>query len=131
MPEVRESETSGNVTEIFADTEPPETLQVGDIWADATEKERLRHPKGSPARDGHVYALESSSTILRGQRNSQTRAYPPYYAKKGPISEFKLRLVGVQPSPRNVILHFVDKAGEGNHCWAQVWFYLVLHSRMY
>lgn len=83
------------------------TLDILNIWIDATDTEQASFPVGSRAREGHVYPIDDTSTVIRGQRNSQRPIYPPMYAKSGvPLSARGLRLQAVQFAARNVIMGF-------------------------
>ncbi|KAG6847238.1 hypothetical protein H0H93_009340, partial [Arthromyces matolae] len=121
MPELLEHQIGASILTEFHQNEPAEEQVIQKIWADATVKEALNHPAGSPASRGHVYEVLSSSTIARGNTTGgQPLIYPPQYASPEdiPISSHQLRLSGVFPSPRNIMLLFKDK--ENNECWTQI-----------
>lgn len=131
MPELPEGVTSGYLAKHFISDQPAGSLGVKSIQADATIEESLSHPPGSRANLGHVYTLESSSTILRGSCDSQTPVYPPLYATDPddppvPISERGLVLLEAETHPRNILLKFCD--GESQTYWCQVCRILVLES---
>ncbi|KAJ7886938.1 hypothetical protein B0H13DRAFT_1889078 [Mycena leptocephala] len=122
MPELPEGV---NLTEQFIFDQPAGFLGVKIIQADATIEESLSYPPGSRANLGHVYTLESSSTILRVSCDSQTPVYPPLYATDPddppvPISERGLVLLEAETHPRNILLKFCD--GESQTYWCQVQF---------
>src|ERR1700681_2426088 len=72
------------------------SLHVLNIWIDATDSEQVSFPPGSPARNGHVYAITDTSTVVRGQKNSQKPIYPPMYARSGiSIADRGLQLADV------------------------------------
>jgi hypothetical protein len=82
------------------------SLDVLNIWLDATDTEQKAFPAGSRARQGHVYPIDDTSTVIRGQRNNQKHVYPPAYAKSGvPIVSRGLKLQDVVFAARNVILN--------------------------
>lgn len=81
---------------------------------DPTDTEASRAPKHSRASQGHVYVLEDTSPILRGQLNSQKPVYPQEFRNQGvPIAQRELRLVGAEFSARNVNLNLA-------RLWVQV-----------
>lgn len=124
MPEYREGAMAGKTVGNFADSEPESNRLLEDIQADATAKEQVTHPPGSLASQGHVYSLPASTTIKRGQCGAQTIVYPLKYANKEDthILSFGLVLTGAWPSPRNVIMKFVDALNE--EYWLQVCLYV-------
>lgn len=131
MPELPEGVTSGYLVKHFISDQPAGSLGVKSIQADATIEESLSHPPGSRANLGHVYTLESSSTILRGSCDSQTPVHLPLYATDPddppvPISERGLVLLEAETHPRNILLKFCD--GESQTYWCQVCRILVLES---
>lgn len=124
MPESPESLLGGRHVQYFIDETPSEARVLQSIQADATIKEQQSHPTGSPAAEGLVYPLESSSKIQRGQNGSQTDVFPPKYQSEddAPISSHKLELVAAETSPRNVLLQFRENKDDGTSedYWAQV-----------
>lgn len=123
MPELPEAVTSGKVTKHFVDDQPAGSLLVKTIQADATQAEWANHPPGSPGSLGHVYPLESSSTVLRGSSTSQTPIYPTMYSTSSseapvPILERGMVLISVETHPRNVLLQFQDN--QLKTYWCQV-----------
>ncbi|KAH7908556.1 hypothetical protein BJ138DRAFT_340174 [Hygrophoropsis aurantiaca] len=106
MPEYKESLISGHTIRHFMNAQPPESLYLLNLWVDPTAKEMKSAVSGTRESQGLVYALKDDTTIKRGQLNSQKPVYPPGYANMAtPISHHRFQLVGVEFSPRNVILN--------------------------
>lgn len=124
MPESPESLSAGLLVQDFIEETPSEARVLQSIQADATIKEQQSHSTGSPAAEGLIYRVESSSKIQRGQNGSQTDVFPPKYQSEDdiPISSHKLELVAAETSPRNVLLQFRENKDDGTSedYWAQV-----------
>lgn len=91
-----------------------------NLWADPTTKEINAARKGSPVATGHVYVLDHTSNIKRGQRHSQKPLYPPAFKKsKQPISSLQLTLNKVEFAARNVVFDL-------GSIWLQVFYYSIL-----
>ena len=79
-------------------------LHLLALWADATEKEAKKL-----APDGHVYCLDASSSVYRGNTNSQTSLWPPTFrvtkSNPNPPSIQTLEWKGVSYSNRAIILN--------------------------
>ncbi|KAF8954246.1 hypothetical protein BDZ97DRAFT_1766393 [Flammula alnicola] len=85
MPEYMEFHTDYIHIDYFINNTSSENRLLKGIFIDATAKELKSGVDlhGSPAASGHVYELESSSTILRGgatKEEKKTRVYPNKYA---------------------------------------------------
>lgn len=79
MPELVECLAHGIlIQKLFADNANAD-WQLQNIWADATGAEMLVSPEGTRAREGYVYPLDHTSTIQRGNANSQTPVWPPMW----------------------------------------------------
>lgn len=128
IPELLESETSEKTLETVHQTIPLEDQMIEAIHVDATKAEQKvlydhSKTKGSLGARGHVYELLSSSQIVRGQIKAQTCVYPPKFSTtpgspEVSIQTYGLRLAGVFPHPRNVIMKFVIALKEDY--WLQV-----------
>jgi len=81
------------------------SLDVLNIWIDATDTEQKSFPTGSHAQNGLVYLITNTSTVVCGQRNNQKPIYPPMYLRSGiaiPLCGFRLQ--NVVFAAQNVIL---------------------------
>src|SRR5437016_7118374 len=106
MPETVEIHVAGQHVAHFIEETSSRDRTVKNIFADATISESKNHPSGSLAASGHVYSLESSSTIQRGQNGDQSSLFPPKYMSPQdlPIGTHGLVLDSVQSTPRSLIL---------------------------
>ncbi|KAF8231077.1 hypothetical protein L208DRAFT_1378283 [Tricholoma matsutake] len=94
MPEIRKSDTSGDIASEFNNSELENEKVLQALYCNATETEWTKHPR---------------------QRGSQTKLYPLKFSDKSGqqhISNFQLTLSEVLPNLHNVILKFVDKNGD-------------------
>ncbi|KAF8974289.1 hypothetical protein BDZ97DRAFT_2052948 [Flammula alnicola] len=129
MPEYMEFHTDYIHIDYFINNTSSENRLLKGIFIDATAKELKSGVDlhGSPAASGHVYELESSSTILRGgatKEEKKTHVYPNKYATPVgaatvAIYTRKLCLVGVETAPRATILEFKEDNGRGESYWCQ------------
>ncbi|KAG9310529.1 hypothetical protein JVU11DRAFT_9072 [Chiua virens] len=129
MPEYKESLISTKLIQHFLEeelqAEDPDALLVRNLWVDSTGAEASRAPKLSRAAQGHVYILEDTSTILRGQLNSQKPVYPPGFRNQGiTIAQRELRLIGAEFSPRNVNLNLAQ-------LWVQIQLFTHVCAQIY
>ncbi|KAI5899986.1 uncharacterized protein SCHCODRAFT_02606677 [Schizophyllum commune H4-8] len=120
MPEIRECVTDEVKVTIFISNEDGSNRTVLALYYDCTIGEGKRAPAGSRARQGHVTELQSSSTVVRGQRVSQTSLYPTPYRDPSniPISQHGLVLQSAEATPRSLILSFA--AANGDELWCEV-----------
>lgn len=80
MPDLIESVAHGILVQtLFADNADAD-WKLQNIWADATTAEMSAAPEGSRAREGHVYPLDNTSTIKRGDIKSQNPVWPPMWS---------------------------------------------------
>ncbi|PPQ70090.1 hypothetical protein CVT26_013424 [Gymnopilus dilepis] len=120
MPEGTEAITEGKHVDKFVTEQPPGHRRLRAVLIDATNKEAGSSAPGSLAAEGHVFELESSADVLRGQTHNQTGVYPPMYSDPLdiPIHCRGLILCGVALDPRNVILKFQDNRNA--EAWVQI-----------
>jgi hypothetical protein len=120
MPELSEGVEQGLVCDKFNEEQPASEKLVLGLHVDATQAEAEGSLAGSLPHLGHVYPLQSSATIQRGQCNDQTQVYPAKYSHTDniPIESHGLVLSKVVIDPRNVILGFIDNGDE--EYWLQV-----------
>lgn len=101
------------------------SLEVLNIWIDATDSEQTAFPVGHPAKMGHVYAINDTCNVVRGQRNSQHPIYPPMYSWSGvSLHDCGLQLQDVVFAARNVILNL-------GSVWVQVNMNLCIGIQLY
>ena len=112
MPENVEIYVSGQHIAFYISETVPDDRTVKNIYADATLAEAKKHPAHSAAASGHVYPLQSSSDIQRGQNGDQSPLFPPKYHSPHdlPINTHGLVLSSVHSTPHSLILDFVESA---------------------
>ncbi|KAH9918839.1 uncharacterized protein B0H18DRAFT_1106829 [Fomitopsis serialis] len=76
-------------------------LNLQQIWADPTKKERKKFAAHSPAASGQVIPLDPKCKYKRGSQHAQQRIFPP-----PPFSGRDLVLQSVERTPRSLILDF-------------------------
>ncbi|TFK61497.1 hypothetical protein BDN72DRAFT_904047 [Pluteus cervinus] len=106
MPEATECTVAGLYLDEFRRAQPPKGLVIQRLWVDATTKEQMALLETSPdhpGAHGHVYELESTSTIERGAGkgtkvdiDDATDTDDPLWAKPEPKGKRK----GKQPEPK-------------------------------
>lgn len=80
MPDLIESVAHGILVQnLFADNADAD-WKLQNIWVDATTAEMSAAPEGSRAREGHVYPLDNTSSIKRGDIKSQNPVWPPMWS---------------------------------------------------
>lgn len=137
MPEYFEFKADGEQIDMFIEQTLPNNFVLKAIHLDATDKEAKSgfHPL-SHAASGHVYQLESSSTVKRGgavKEEQKTLVFPPKFATPTdalpvPIFSHKLLLVKVEKAPWATILEFRESDLKGPSYWCQVSLFLLSMS---